>query len=828
MTGPRPDKDNEKRRKNFARDTPFVNACQFRRVRETHQNPTPVGSSKMKTTLSAVALVLLFALPAFAAEEASFVKPLAGFFQQHCYDCHGNGTAEGGLDLTSLGQDLSDAELMRRWTLVHDRVAIGEMPPKDQPRPAADAAKQFLGGLGKTLHEADAAQRQVVLRRLNRVEFENTLRDLFELPHIEVKDMLPEDAKAHGFDTIGSALALSTEQMLVYLEAVDHVLDAALAQTDRPQTRISKSDLKTSSARVLGRLFRSHPDGVVMFSSSYSPSAFRGFSIREPGIYRFKIQARAFQSEKPMTLRVYAGDVIANRRDRWLAGYFEVAPGDAWTTIEFEERLERNDSIKVMTYRNGGHLQDAPTTKRPGIMVGEAICEGPMIETWPPPSRVKLLGDVDPASATEADAIAILKRFLPFVYRRKVEPQELEPYAALTRQALADGRPWTEALRQGLKAMLVSPQFLFLEEPGRDQVSDYALACRLSYFLWKSIPDAELLSLAYRGRLNQPNVLREQVERLLGDPRSGRFVEDFTGQWLDLHDIDFTEPDRNLYPEYDDVLRSAMLAESRRFFSEVLEKDLAVGQFVDADWTILNSRLAEHYGIEGVDGLHYRRVALPADSPRGGVFTQAAVLKVTANGTNTSPVIRGAWMLENILGQPVPPPPANVPAVEPDISGATTLRQQLDKHRDVATCASCHKKIDPPGFALERFDPVGGWRDWYRSTTQGERINDKFIDAPINRVRVRYRKGLDVDASGALPEGQKFADFPQFKAHLAKNPSRIARTLAEKLLEYSLGRGLGFSDRPALEEIVDQAAEDEYGFRSLIHRVVQSPTFRKP
>lgn len=779
--------------------------------------------------LTSLSLPGRFSEPGHAAtvDEPLHRLPIQKFMAAHCHTCHDGATTEGGLDLTSLGTDLSDAESMRRWVLLFDRVATGEMPPDGDDAPAAEKTL-FLDRLGEVLHESDRAQREVVLRRLNRLEYENTLRDLFDLPYVDVKEMLPEDPKAHGFDNIGEALALSTEQMMVYLTAIDHVLDEALGPAEKPESRVRRSDLKGSSQRVLGKLFREEPDGVVLFSSDYSPSTFRGFDIREPGRYRFRIRVRTFQSTEPMTLLVYAGDVVASRRDRWLAGYYDVPPGDQWTEVEFEERVDAFDSIKVMTYRNGGHEKNAATTSRPGLLIGEAECEGPLNEWWPPASRVRLLGDLDPETATEEDAIEVLSRFLPDAFRRKTSPDELEPFAMLTRQSLAAGRPWIDSLRLGLKAMLVSPEFLFLEEPGRPTVGEFALASRLSYFLWRSLPDQELLGLASEGKLSAAATLRDQVERMLQDPRSRRFVNDFTGQWLDLNDIDFTEPDKNLFPEYDGLLREAMLAESRGFFAEVLDHNLPVGEFVDANWTILNSRLAEHYRIPGVDGLQYRRVALPEGSPRGGVMTQAAVLKVTANGTNTSPVLRGLWVMENIFGKPAPPPPSNVPAVEPDISGATTLREQLDKHRNVESCAGCHRKIDPPGFALERFDPIGGWRDWYRSMGQGERIDDRFVDPPINKVRVRYRKGLLVDASGQMPSGQPFDDFPAFKGMLSDDGEQLAYSLADKLVAFGLGRGTGFSDRQMLDDIVRRSAKDDYGFRTLIHEVVQSEAFRKP
>jgi hypothetical protein len=336
------------------------------------------------------------------------------------------------------------------------------------------------------------------------------------------------------------------------------------------------------------------------------------------------------------------------------------------------------------------------------------------------------------------------------------------------------------------------------------------------------MPDDELLTLADQGKLSQPEVLRGQVDRLLRDAKGERFVKNFTGQWLKLREIDFTEPDARQYPEFDEMLRYSMLQETERFFREVLGRDQPVLDFVDSDWSILNERLARHYGIGGVTGQQFRRVTLPLGSPRGGILTQASVLKVTANGTNTSPVIRGVWVLENILGKPVPPPPPGIGAIEPDIRGATTIREQLDKHRNIESCAVCHKRIDPPGFALESFDAIGGWREWYRSLGAGERV-----DLEIGRIRVQYKKGPPVDSAGVLANGESFEDVRRFKELLLEDKDQIARCLTEKLLTYSLGRELGFADRPAVGEIVQKVSLKEYGFRSLIHEVVLSELFRR-
>jgi len=341
-----------------------------------------------------------------------------------------------------------------------------------------------------------------------------------------------------------------------------------------------------------------------------------------------------------------------------------------------------------------------------------------------------------------------------------------------------------------------------------------------------SLPDAELMTLARQNKLHQPAELQKQVERLLRDPKAQRFVDHFTGQWLRMRDIDFTTPDMKLYPEFDELLKISMVEETHRFFEEILQHDLNLMNFIDSDFVMINERLASHYGISGVRGQKFRRVKLPEESVRGGVLTQASVLKVTANGTNTSPVLRGAWIMENLFGTPSPPPPSNVPAVEPDTRGAVTIRQQLSKHRAIPSCAVCHNKIDPPGFALENFNAIGGWQDRYRTMGAGER--PKIKRAPHTYGWVRYKIGLPVDASGITTDGQRFQDVRDFKAIILNNPDLIARGLTRKLLTYAIGREMGFSDRDEINQLVTNVADKNYGFRSLIHEIVQSDLFRRP
>jgi hypothetical protein len=331
------------------------------------------------------------------------------------------------------------------------------------------------------------------------------------------------------------------------------------------------------------------------------------------------------------------------------------------------------------------------------------------------------------------------------------------------------------------------------------------------------MPDEELFQLAAANRLHEPDVLREQVERLLRNPKAKAFSTNFTGQWLSLRAIDATLPDGTLYPEYDDILKTSMLKETSMFFDEVLKNDLPLTHFVSSDFSFLNARLAKHYGIPGIEGMEMRKVTLPSGSHRGGVLTMGSVLKVTANGTTTSPIIRGSWVLERILGTPPPKPPLDVEAIEPDIRGATTIREQLAKHRNVESCASCHRKIDPPGFALESFDVIGGWREYYRATGEPREVNGR---------RVRFWNGPAVDPADALPDGRSFRDIDEYKKLILEDKDQLARNLAEKLLAYGTGAVPNYADKPQIETIVNRLRDKNYGFKALIHEIVQSPLFQ--
>jgi hypothetical protein len=422
-----------------------------------------------------------------------------------------------------------------------------------------------------------------------------------------------------------------------------------------------------------------------------------------------------------------------------------------------------------------------------------------------------------------ADARKLLTRFVAKAYRRPTSEQDVTRFLPVVNAALETGSTFSDAMIAGYTAVLCSPGFLYLEEPV-GKLDDHSLASRLSYFLWNSPPDDELRGLASAGKLSDPAILRAQADRMLDDPRSERFVTAFLDSWLDLRHINISSPDSLLYPDYylDDLLTESALEEPRLFFGEVLRDNLPSRNLIDSDFTYLNERLAEHYGIPGIKGVAMRKTAIPEDSPRGGLMTMASVLKITANGTTTSPVLRGNWILERILGVTVPPPPPGVPAIEPDIRGAKTIRQQLAMHSKEASCAVCHSKIDPPGFALESFDILGGWRDNYRA------LGGK--DAPVpgkgkNGQRFEFHLGLPVDSGGKLADGSAFTDIHSFKKLLLRDERRVAANIAGQLVTYATGTPVRFGDRTELEKILNQSKETGYGVRSIIHAIIETDLF---
>ncbi len=770
-------------------------------------------------------------------------EPAGPFLTQHCQTCHTGAKPKGNFSLDSLTRDFNDKANRERWLAVSEQLKNGTMPPTGKPRPKEKdvlTLADWISGRVVTAEAArNAAHGRVAMRRLNRAEYQNTVRDLLGV-EIDLKDLLPPDTSANGFDNNAEALHVSSFLMEQYLEAADKVLDAAIVNGPKPWMIKKRFDIKDEkSVKATGSVYRHLEDSVAIFSSWVSANiqvTLWNFRTHFRGNYRFRISGYAFQTEKPVTFHMTAGTMTAVTEER-IVGYHDVLPGKP-TVIEFVEKLEAKNTVRFVVDNLGVtppviEKAGADKYKGPGLAIQWVEIEGPIHETWPPASHRRVFGDLaqGPAPSAEdskrvevvskqplVDAERLLRDFMRRAYRRAVTAEDVNPVLARVKAKLDAKASFEQAMRVGLKSVLLSPHFLFLQEkPGK--LDDSALASRLSYFLWSSMPDEELLALAEKGKLSQPDALRAQVDRMLKVPKAAAFADNFAGQWLGLRAIDDTAPDPSLYPEYDDVLKVAMVKETLLFFGEVLKNDLSLTNFVHSDFTMLNGRLARHYGIQGVTGQEFQKVMLPPGSHRGGVLTMASVMKVTANGTTTSPILRGAWVLDRILGTPPPKPTVDVEAVEPDIRGTTTIREQLVKHRQVAECASCHVKIDPPGFALENFDVIGGWRDYYRSVGKGG-------PAVVDGRTMRYKKGPDVDASDVLPNGSKFKNIDEFKQLLLKDKDQLARSLTEKLLCYATGGTPVKADQPEIEAMIAKIRAKDYGFRTLVHEMVQSKVFQ--
>ncbi|MBI3856471.1 MAG: DUF1592 domain-containing protein [Planctomycetes bacterium] len=842
-------------------------------------------------------LGMTWAVP--SAQEDS--DALRRYLKAQCQECHGEEVQKHNLRLDTLPRDLSKHESFAAWVRIHDKIESGEMPPAKRERPPKEETAAALRALRKDLEKADVARRlaegRAVTRRLNRVEYENTLRDLLVLPQLAVKDLLPEDGRAGGFTKVGSALDLSHVQVSKYMEATETALDLAIAtypekpalfkkrffpgdQYDFKITLLQGDSLFLKDKKydegtipiikdkwLLDKLGQYEKSGLFPYEGSAgvlrsSDEGFQGrfdrFSPVYPGFYRLRVSMWSFTWDKGKVLPSPVGQAANLTVGSRLIAYFD-APSLESKVQEVVAFLQPGDQLKwnpasipwIRVSERGGK---AAEYVGPGVALDWLEVEGPLIDAWPPESHKRLFGNLPieklpeksdirpprrlplrhtapfpPKPALDkpdgwsvssknpmADASRLLESFLKRAFRRPIPSGELGRYTRIVSERLKLKLSFEESMRAAYKAILCSPDFLFLQErPG--PLDGPAIASRLSYLLWNSMPDDALLAAA--GRLGDPEALRVQTDRLLADPRADRFVEDFLDQWLSLRELDATTPDTKLYPEFEVYLRDSMAAETRAFFREMLKQDLSVTEIVDSDWAMLNQRLAEHYGIPGVEGAQVHKTALPPGSHRGGLLTQASVLKVTANGTTTSPVTRGAWVLDRILDRPPQPPPPDLPTIEPDVRGATTIREQLDKHRSNPTCASCHARIDPPGFALESYDVIGGWRTQYRSTGAGSA-------PPKGARRADYRLAKAVDPSGQLPDGRPFKDVEEFKRLLLADPDAIARGFASKLLVYATGASLTFADRGVVDEIVNRARPKGLGARTILHEVIQSALFK--
>jgi hypothetical protein len=830
-------------------------------------------------------MYMLLLLLLLAPQEPPAVRE---YIARHCVDCHGADDPKGGLDLTRLKRDTADVRAFAAWVKVHDRVQDGEMPPKKKDRPPQAEQDAFLRALAGVLSGADRtredAEGRSTWRRLNRFEYENSVRELLGAPWLQVKEILPEDGEAHRFNKVGDALDISHVQMAQYLAAADYALREVIAPgVERPETKTTRyytRDMASFSRKMKFNEFNRSPEratfpvvgyeaqpdvragrspvtvgpadpamrekealGVV--AGAYEPlePKYNEFKAPMSGRYKLRMAGYSVWVGPGRTAKWWVPDldtVAKGRRSEPITLYSELPPRQLRrlgafdfhpdpTVAELDVQLLKGETIRPDPSRlfrsrpPNWHNPLAEKDGTPGVAYQWLEVEGPILEAWPPRGHVLLFGGlpIGPAGIEskdpQGDAERLLRAFLAKAYRRPAAEADVQRFLGLVRKALDRGIPFQEALIAGYTAVLCSPGFVCLEEkPG--PLDGPALASRLSYFLWNSAPDEAL-------RAAPPEQLGAQADRLLGDPRSRRFVDAFLDYWLDLRRINATSPDAALYPDYylDDQILESAAEETQLFFAELLRRDLPARNVVASDFVVVNERLAAHYGIPGVEGVRLRPVAVPAGNPRGGLMTQASVLKITANGTTTSPVLRGAWVMERILGKPPPPPPPSVPAVEPDIRGAVTIREQLDKHRSIPSCAACHNKIDPAGFALESFDVLGGWRDRYRALGEGTRVPG----FGKNGQPFEFHEAQKVDASGTLPGGGAFRNVVELKALLLKDERQIARNLVGQLVVYATGAPVRFGDRARVEEILDRVRPGGYGVRSIVREIVLSGLFRR-
>ena len=846
-------------------------------------------------------LVALCVTLAASRASAGALRPdLGKFVEKQCFECHDADTKKGNLDLTSLKLELTNAPNFSAWTSIHDRVAKGEMPPKKKARPAPAEVRGFTNSLSSMLLATDraqvAAEGRATQRRLNRYEYEETLRDLLSLPYLEVKAFLPEDSESHGFNKIGDALDVSHVQLARYLSAADFALRQSMAaQVTRPEPTTNRFytweqyeffgaiklegplnrrtfpliglDLQRSlMAEEKPRMpkttdpERRNKEAMAVVVSTYEPTEIRYGGFRAPmaGRYRLKFSGYSVWMGPTFT------NVTASKRSEPVTIYAEIPPRSMRkvgsfdvnpepTVCEMEVWLQagetiRPDAARLFRSRPPNHKNPlAQADGMPGVAFSWMEVAGPMFEQWPPAGHRLMfdelaMADLPPIVKTNRggvkrvmpggvqvsskepmqDAERLLRAFMKKAYREPVVEEDVQRFLGVIQGALKADHNFADAMIAGYTGVLSSPGFLYFHErPGR--LDDRAIAERLSFFLWNAAPDEELRRLAEGGQLHRSKVLRQQTERLLDDPRSHRFVAAFLDYWLDLRTIAGTAADEQLYPEYqlDDLLTESMTSETQLFFTELLKRNLGVTNLVSSDFAMLNERLATHYGIPGVQGVALRPVKLPADSVRGGLLTEASVLKVTANGTSTSPIKRGAWIMTRVLGLPPPPPPTAVPAVDPDIRGATTIREQLAKHRTQESCNACHRNIDPAGFALESFDVMGAWRDRYRSVGAGDPV--KGIGHNGNDFH--FNLGPKVDPTGELPDGRPFKDVRELKQCLVRDDEQLARNLAQQLVVYATGAPIRFADRPEIAKILARTRPGGYGVRSLIQEIVLSDLF---
>lgn len=799
-----------------------------------------------------VAMLVISSTTLQASDEAP--KKIRSFLKTYCSECHGGASAEGDFELVFLKpiKTSSDAEY---WQLALDNLHLGEMPPETAPQPKPAELRDVTAWIEAELGRAAALLRgdsgEVVLRRLNRTEFEYTVEDLFGVRG-NYAEGFPEDAKAEGFRNNGAALMLSAEQIEQYWKAAEFILDRTIVTRPKPDTRAisftlrdirereeekkkqqearrkekgytpTKSELERQkrqreSGNYGSPYFPDFGDQDALIAVRYTkPSTHDDFRVREPGWYHFAVTGYAVRSPgKSVRVQVLHGDAGKDSIPK-IADVIQFDEGDP-QEHEYKVYLQPNQRIWLELIDGTNWLPGSriETSTDVAVAIRRIEMEGPILEQWPPRGHRMLLGERDALSLSDDEIPAILSALAPHLFRRPVDDSIVADYISFYREIRATEGSLI-AFKETIKGMMASPMFLYHVEPGSAPDS-YALANRLSYFLWRSAPDSELLGLAALGKLRDGAVLTQQVQRLLASDKSERFLRDFTDQWLHLDEIGEMQPDSKLYPEYDSQLEVAMIEETRSFIRELLRTDEPLINLIDSEWAMLNDRIAQHYGISGVKGNDFRRVRLnKSDTVRGGLLTQASFLNLTSNGTTTSPVVRGVFVLDQILGTPAPPPPPDVPPIEPDIRGASTIQEQLAKHREITQCNNCHRKIDPYGIALENFDVIGGWRASYRA-----------LKPTVNPNRPEVIAGKPVESNDTMPRHGSFSDFREFRELLKKDEQLVHTNMARKLATFALGRSMTFADEQTLTSIAAQT-KSTGGLRTMIKLLVTSELFQRP
>lgn len=734
-----------------------------------------------------------------------YQEKIVPFFKNYCFDCHSKDIMEGELSIeqyTSVKQILEDR---KPWERIYDMVRVGAMPPSDVDMPSEAERLEVANWLDKTLFHMDCNQAtdpgRVTIRRLNRNEYNNTIRDLMHVDFKPAADF-PLDDVGYGFDNIGDVLTVSPLLMERYLDAAEDITERALFSKESSGLEITlKGDkLKHSGSVSQGR------DGIKSFPST--GEIYANVNFPAAGTYRITVLAAATQ----------AGNELARmelRLNNKNAKSFDVTGHIQRKDYSTEVRVDQGNAKVSVAFVNDFYDPDNKDRNRRdrNLFVGNIRIEGPTqlnANDYPLAHQELLKFRPEGNQSVKQAAEKNLRPFMTRAFRRPVSSSEVEKFVGIVELAAGRGESFERAMQFGVQAVLVSPQFLFRHEHDFDpnsaksphSITDYELASRLSYFIWSSMPDDELFELAGKNKLHEDATLEQQVRRMLNDPKANALIENFSGQWLGLRKLEEHSLDKEIFPAYSEKLKQAMWKETELFFGSIVKEDRNVLDLLDADYTYINEPLARLYGIPGVRGEKFQKVSLKG-TKRAGVLTHASILTLTSYPTRTSPVKRGEWVLDNILGESPPPAPPVVPSFEetqeshPDLS----LREQLKKHREDPTCASCHKLMDPIGFGFENFDALGAWRE----------ADGNF----------------DIVASGELPSGDQF-DGPITLVKILKSRElEFSRCLAEKMMTYALGRGVEWYDRCAIDHIVGEMSKDNFRFSRLIIEVAQSDPFRK-